>query len=85
MKKVGRNQRKSAGARRLRPVDDFAAVPDDGFVRLPTVLLVFPVGRSSWWNGVKTGKYPQPIKLGANTTAWRAGDIRQLLIQRRAA
>lgn len=54
-------------------------IPQTGFVRLPQVLSVFPVGRSTWWNGVKTGKYPQPVKLSPNCTAWKAEDIHRLL------
>jgi len=54
-------------------------LPVTGFVRLPVVLQHFPVARSTWWAGVKAGKYPQPVKLGPNTTAWRAEDIRELI------
>jgi prophage regulatory protein len=54
-------------------------IPEQGFVRLPTVLAVFPVGRTTWLNGVRDGKYPAPIRLGARTVAWRAEDIRALL------
>lgn len=54
-------------------------IPETGFVRLPTVLKVFPVSRSTWWAGVKEKRFPQPVKLGPNTTAWRAEDIRQLI------
>ncbi len=54
-------------------------LPVTGFVRLPQILNVIPVGRSSWWAGVKSGKYPQPIKLGENTTAWKAEDIHALI------
>ena len=79
MNKRSGNRRKNAGARCLRPVDNFASLPDDAFVRLPTVLAVYPVGRSTWWAGVKAGRYPAPVKLGPNTSAWRAGQIRQLL------
>jgi prophage regulatory protein len=79
MNKRRRNRRKDSGARRLRPVDNFASLPDDAFVRLPTVLAVYPVGRSTWWAGVKAGRYPAPVKLGPNTAAWRADQIRQLL------
>jgi len=61
-----------------------AFLPDTGFVRLPQVLSVFPVGRSTWWAGVKTGKYPRPIKLGPNTTVWRAEEIRALIAQHEA-
>lgn len=54
-------------------------LPEEGFVRLPTILAMIPVGRSSWWAGVKTGRYPKPIKIGARTTAWRVEDIRELM------
>lgn len=54
-------------------------LPDTGFVRLPAVLGVIPVSRSTWWNGCKSGKYPKPVKLGPRTTAWRVEDIRALI------
>ncbi len=54
-------------------------LPTTGFVRLTTVLTLFPVGKSSWWQGVREGRYPKPVKLGPRTTAWRASDIRMLL------
>lgn len=54
-------------------------LPQTGFVRLPQVLSHIPVSRSTWWGGVKSGKYPAPIKLGANTTAWKAEDIHALI------
>ncbi len=53
-------------------------LPADGYVRLETVLAVIPVGRSTWWKGVREGRFPQPVKLGPRTTAWRVEDIRQL-------
>jgi predicted DNA-binding transcriptional regulator AlpA len=84
MNKRRRNGRKDAGARCLRPVDNFQALPDEAFVRLATVLAVYPVGRSTWWAGIKSGRYPAPVKLGPNTAAWRAGEIRQLLQQQAA-
>ena len=56
-------------------------LPETGFVRLSTVLRVIPVSRSSWWQGVKSGKYPAAIKISANTTAWKAEDIRDLIAQ----
>lgn len=44
----------------------------------PTPPLI-PIGKSSWWAGVKSGKYPQPVKLGPRTTVWRIEDIRELI------
>ncbi len=58
----------------------YADLPETGFLRIQQVLRFIPVGKSSWWKGVKEGKYPKPIKLGPRTTAWRAEDI-GLLVQ----
>lgn len=54
-------------------------IPATGFLRLPQVLALIPVGRSSWWRGCKTGRYPKPVKIGPRTTVWRAEDIRALI------
>lgn len=56
-------------------------LPETGFIRLPEVLKYIPVSKSTWWAGCKTGRYPQPVKLGARITAWRAEDIRLLINQ----
>ena len=40
---------------------------------------LIPVSRASWWNGVKKGKYPKPIKLDIHTTVWRAEDIQEFI------
>ncbi len=57
------------------------SLPETGFVRLPQVLSVIPVSRSTWWAKVKSHEYPAPVKLGANTTAWKAEDIHNLIKQ----
>lgn len=54
-------------------------LPQPGFMRLPAILKLIPVGKSTWWAGVKSGRFPQGVKLGMNTTAWRREDIKQLL------
>lgn len=53
--------------------------PNKGFLRLPTVLKVIPVGKSTWWAGVRTGRFPKPVKLGTRVTAWRADEIQALI------
>lgn len=50
-----------------------------GFLRLPQVLSVYPVSKSTWWKGVAEGRYPKPVKLGERATAWRAEDILALI------
>jgi prophage regulatory protein len=65
-------------------------IPQAGFLRLrqiigdpkavPPVQPVIPVSKSTWWEGVRTGRYPQPVRtLGRRITAWRAEDIRALV------
>ena len=56
------------------------SLPEKGFVRLPTILQMIPVSKSTWWAKVKTGEYPQPVKLTDKITAWKAEDI-HILIQ----
>ena len=45
----------------------------------PPIPAIIPVSKSTWWNGVKTGRFPQPVKLGERTTAWRVEDIRAFM------
>ena len=52
-----------------------------GFLRLREVLRLYPVSKSVWWAGVKSGKYPKPVKLSTRVTAWRAIEIEKLLAQ----
>lgn len=55
--------------------------PSSGLVRLSAILAPFgpiPVSKSTWWAGVREGRFPQPLKLGPRTTVWRVEDIRAL-------
>lgn len=54
-------------------------LPETGFLRLPQVLAIVPVSKSSWWKGCRSGRYPKPVKLGPRTTAWRVEDIAALI------
>jgi prophage regulatory protein len=58
---------------------DTNLLPETGFLRLPTILKLIPIGKSSWWEGVKSGKYPKPVYIGQRVTAWRAEDVRALI------
>ena len=70
----------------LKPM---ATLPETGFLRLPQIVgdpkanpptpALIPVSRSTWWAGVKAGRYPRPVKLGPRITAWRVEDIRRLI------
>ncbi len=67
-------------------------LPETGYLRLvqivgrpakneaPAVPGIIPVSRSTWWAGVRSGRYPQPTRaLGDRITAWRVEDIRALI------
>jgi prophage regulatory protein len=65
-------------------VSNHQSLPETGFVRLPAILAPggpIPVSKSTWWQGVKDGRFPKPVKLGPKTIAWRVEDIR-ILIER---
>ena len=34
-----------------------------------------PVSASSWWQGVRDGRFPKPVKLGPRTTVWIESEI----------
>lgn len=34
-----------------------------------------PIARSTLWRGVKSGRYPPPIKIGANAVRWRRSEL----------
>ena len=65
-------------------------LPAIGYLRLadiigdrnaePPIPAVIPVGKSTWWAGVKSGRYPQPVRtLGLRITVWRVEDIRAFI------
>lgn len=55
------------------------ADPELTLCRLPQVLTIIPVGRSTWWAGVKSGRFPQPLRLSSRCSVWRLSDIRALV------
>lgn len=64
-------------------------LPETGYVRLrqiignpkadPPIPAIIPVSKSTWWSGIKEGRFPQSVKLGPRTTVWRVEDIRLLI------
>ena len=69
----------SAPAATIRKSLPSNVLPETGIVRLPTVLAVFPVGKTTWWEGIKEGRYPAPVALSKRAVGWRAEDIRHLI------
>jgi prophage regulatory protein len=64
-------------------------IPDTGYLRQYQVLgdkkrgipPIYPVSKSTWWAGIKQGRFPKPVKLSARCVAWRVEDIRALVEQ----
>lgn len=65
-------------------------LPATGYLRLhqiignpkadPPIPALIPVSKSTWWAGVKSGRYPKPSKaLGPRITAWRVEEIRAFI------
>jgi len=64
-------------------------LPESGFLRQKQILgdpnsnpptpPIIPVSKSTWWAGVKSGRFPSPVKLGPRTTAWPVEAIRSLI------
>jgi prophage regulatory protein len=63
------------------------ALPETGFLRVQQIVgnrkagipALIPVSKSTWWQGVKDQRFPQPIKLSPRVTVWRVEDIRILI------
>ena len=64
------------------------SLPEIGFLRLhqiigdpkaePPIAPIIPVKKSCWWQGIRDGRFPKPVKLG-RCTMWRVEDIRALI------
>lgn len=68
---------------------DATPLPATGFLRLPSIIgnskatpptpALIPVSKSTWWQGVADGRYPQPVRIGKRAVAWRVEDVRALI------
>jgi prophage regulatory protein len=70
-------------------------IPETGFLRLPQIIgdpgdpkadppkpptpALIPVKKSTWWKGVREGRYPKSVKISMRCTAWRCEDIIKLI------
>jgi predicted DNA-binding transcriptional regulator AlpA len=70
----------------MQPIS--VSLPSTGFLRLKQIIgdkkrgipPIFPIGAATWWNGVKSGKFPQPVKpFGPKCTCWKVEDILALI------
>lgn len=65
-------------------------IPETGYLRLaqilgdqnadPPIPPLIPISRSSWFAGVKIGRFPKPLKIfGPRVAVYKVEDIRKLL------
>ncbi len=63
-------------------------LPEIGFLRLPQIIgdlnanppipALIPVRKTCWWEGVRSGRFPKPVKFG-RCTMWRVEEIKALI------
>ena len=57
----------------------FQNLPDSALLREKEMIPLLPWSAPTLWRRVKTGSFPQPIRLEGRITCWRWGDVRQWL------
>jgi prophage regulatory protein len=55
------------------------ALPDTELVKLGIILKELCIGKSTWYDGIKAGRFPKPVKLTVRTSAWRTKEVRALI------
>lgn len=64
----------------------YGELPITDYVRQSQLIpAIFPFSPATLWRKVRSGDFPQPIKLSERITAWRAEDIRAWMESRHAA
>lgn len=51
------------------------APKSDRLMRMPEVVYLCQRSRTSIYNDVKAGRFPEPIRIGPRAIAWRESDI----------
>ena len=54
-------------------------LPEEGLVRLPVVLKMLGIKRTAFYEGIRRGDYPKPVRLGPRISAWPVKDLRKLI------
>jgi prophage regulatory protein len=56
--------------------------PIDALVRIKRIIGpngILPVSRSAWYQGIKEGRFPKPVRLGKRTSAWRMSELMRVI------
>jgi prophage regulatory protein len=62
--------------------EDMHEKPTDALVRIGKIVGpngIIPVSRSSFYQGIRDGIYPKPVRLGKRTSAWRMSDLMRVV------
>ncbi|WP_236075138.1 helix-turn-helix transcriptional regulator [Marinobacter nauticus] len=55
-----------------------SAIPkSDRLMRLPEVVYLCQRSRTSIYNDVKAGRFPEPVRIGPRAIAWRESDVQE--------
>jgi prophage regulatory protein len=51
-------------------------MPQVGYIRQALLIPgILPISSATLWRWVSIGKFPKPVKISANITAWRVEDV----------
>ncbi len=50
----------------------------DALLRLSEVLELISISKSSWYAGLKSGRFPKPMEVGPRTKRYRHRDIKAI-------
>jgi predicted DNA-binding transcriptional regulator AlpA len=67
--------------------DTVRLLPETGYVRLRVILgdakrgipPLLPICRSSFYQGIRDGRFEKPVKLGPRTSAWKVEDVKAMM------
>jgi prophage regulatory protein len=56
----------------------------DRLLKIDEVIEILGIGESTFWQGIRTGVFPKPVKLGTRTARWPLSQIMGLVYKNTA-
>jgi len=56
---------------------DPSSLPDEGYIRLRTLLGVFPVSKSTLYKLIQEKRFPAPVRIAPNVSGWDVCAVRK--------
>jgi len=60
-------------------INEKIILPEEGFVRLSTILKIIPISRSHWHAKVRKGYFLKPTKMGSCSSFYPVDEVRGLI------